>query len=266
MDRARPDKMQEEGRSGFRLSSHAACQALDGLARDLVRRGVMTGQGARPVQVRNGESLYRVGDRTDHFYLVQTGRIRASLESEAGRELVVADAGPGETVGELCFCAVHERQENAVAVTNATVIGVYGEDLIRYVQGGRDAAEEVLEYLFHQIGSLTTRVEALAFQTVRERLIHELLRLSQETERPIHESKGSDREKTGQFVALPPRTHEEWAKRIYATREQVSVVLSDLRRQGAVQYRGRSELVVSPAALVRVLEGGAADLADGSRG
>lgn len=229
------------------LADHSECQALNGLATHLMSRGMIRGHAA--THVREAESLYRAGDRTDHFYLVQTGRVRATAHSQAGRDLWVGEAGPGETVGELCFCSVRERQETAVALTDTTVVAVYGEDVITYVQGGRDAARDVLEYLFHRIGELSSRVEALAFQNVRERLIHDLLRLAEEVDAGRHPSGGADAS-----VPIPPMTHEEWATRIYTTREQVSAILAELRRLGAIEYRGRGGILANPSALRRALQ------------
>ena len=233
----------------LRLADHAECRALTGLVEHLLERGQALGRTPRTVPA--GAPLYHVGDRTDHLYLVRDGEVRESIASESGRELVLQVARPGETVGELCFCSVRERQESAVAVTDATVIPVYAEDVLSYVLKDPRAALEVLEYLFHRIGELSTRVQELAFQNVRERVIHHLLRMAGEASQRAAQA-GQDAD----TVVLPRMTHEEWASRVYATREQVSGIFADLRRLGAVDYRPRSETVVHVAVLRRLAEMG----------
>lgn len=231
----------------LQLADHAECRALTGLVEHLLQRGQALGRTPRTVPA--GSSLYRVGDRTDHLYLVRDGEVRESIASESGRELVLQVARQGETVGELCFCSVRERQESAVAVTDATVIPVYAEDVLSYVLKDPRAALEVLEYLFHRIGELSTRVQELAFQNVRQRVIHHLLRMAAEAaEGAGQTAQGTD------TVVLPRMTHEEWASRVYATREQVSGIFADLRRLGAVDYRPRSETVVHVPVLRRLAE------------
>jgi CRP-like cAMP-binding protein len=234
----------------MRLSGHAECVALTGLALHLAERH---GLGRSPRRLRPGETLYRAGDRTDHLYLVHRGVVQESLASASGRELRLYEAGAGETVGELCFCDVRQRQETVVATTEAEVVPVYAEDVVRYVTSGRQAALEVLEYLFHRIGALTERIEELAFANVRERLIRRLLDVASDVASLAAGPGG--RADNDRSVTLPPLTHEEWAARVYATREQVSAILADLRRRGAIAYTGRrSALTVFPSRLAALLE------------
>jgi CRP-like cAMP-binding protein len=223
------------------LSNHAECTVLTGLARHLAEQG---GIGRAPRVLRPGEVLYRQGEVTDHLYLVQEGVVRESLISQSGRELRLTVAGPGETVGELCFCSIRERQETMVADAPAVVVPIYAQDVLEYVLRGPEAALEVLEYLFHRIGTLTERLQELAFAHVRERIVRTLLEMAAAAAaRP-----GSQAPNGG--VVLSPMTHEEWASQVYATREQVTAILAELRRQRAIHYRGRrSPLVVYPQRL-----------------
>jgi CRP-like cAMP-binding protein len=238
------------GGAGLQLANHAECSALTGLAVYLARERAI---GRLPRRLRAGEVLYERGDRTDHLYLVQAGTVRESLASPRGRELRLQVAEAGAAVGEMCFCSVRERQETVVADTDAVVVPVYGEDVVRYALQGPKAAREVLEYLFHRIGTLTERIQDLAFASVRERVVRRLVDMA---ERAPEAARAQDAGKGGEpKVLLPPMTHEEWAADVYATREQVSAILADLRRQGAIDYRGpRSPIAVYPRRL-RALAG-----------
>ncbi|MCL6595526.1 MAG: Crp/Fnr family transcriptional regulator [Firmicutes bacterium] len=247
-----PSRPPLAGGAGLELASHTECTALTGLAVYLARERAI---GRLPRPLRAGEVLYERGDRTDHLYLVQAGTVRESLASPRGRELRLQVAGAGAAVGEMCFCSVRARQETVVAETDAVVVPVYGQDVVRYILEGPDAAREVLEYLFHRIGTLTERIQDLAFASVRERVVRRLAELAEEaagaTEAYDAGAGGEPR------ILLPPMTHEEWAAHVYATREQVSAILADLRRRGAIDYRGpRSPIAVYPRRLRALAHGG----------
>lgn len=217
----------------MQLRTHAECRALTGLARQLaatVRRS------PRPLAV--GEHPYRQGDRADHLFLVLDGRVQESVTSRRGRELVLQTAGPGNIVGELCFCEVRYREEAATAVEASRVAPVYAEDLIAYARGTQAGALDVLEYLMHRVAELTARIQELAFDDVERRVLRRLaVRAALAVGPPTD------------VVVLPPLTHDEWAAEVYATREQVTAILTRLRREGLIAYRARGPITVDEAAL-----------------
>src|SRR5215210_5711461 len=48
-----------------------------------------------------GETIFRMGDGGDCLMAVLAGRVRISVASPEGREMVLAILGPGEIVGEI---------------------------------------------------------------------------------------------------------------------------------------------------------------------
>lgn len=168
-----------------------------------------------------------MGDPTDHFYLVVAGRVRTSIVSEAGQEYILQDYGPGEAFGELCFCEVHERQEQAEAAADAQVARLGLEELEAFASG--DGLWQVVEMLTHRLGDLERQLHELSTSSVRERLARFLLRRAQE-----------DEDQDGYAAVMGDLTHQEIAARVFTTREQVSAHLAALRRQGLVRY-GRAE-------------------------
>ena len=48
---------------------------------------------------RAGEFLYSQGDAAQHFYIVESGRIRIFYQTPAGREPTVTHRGPGDLFG-----------------------------------------------------------------------------------------------------------------------------------------------------------------------
>src|SRR5690606_10421611 len=102
-----------------------------------------------------------------------------------------------------------------------------------------DGALAMLQLFCSRISALEEQVAQLAFAKVRTRLALLLLRLAESGERRAD----------GAVRCDPSPTHEEMASRIGATREQVSSLLSQFRREGLIDYRRTGPLYIRPESL-----------------
>jgi len=226
------------GPAQLTLASHAQCGALTELVRDLAGRL----PGARIESFPPAAAVYRPGDPTDHLLLVVEGLVRTSILGEAGQEFILHDYAAGEAFGELCFCEVRARQEQATALAPSRVARIGLAELRAFAAG--DGFFQLLEMFTHRQAELARQLHELALSTVRERLVRFLAR-----------SAVGPTDQDG-FCPVPGRmTHQEIAARIFTTREQVSAHLAALRREGHVRYgRGApTGLRVRRAALEQML-------------
>ena len=67
------------------------------------------------VGLYGGETLFRQGDAGDSMFIVVTGRLRVTRESERG-EVVLAELGAGETVGEMAVISGETRSATVYAM------------------------------------------------------------------------------------------------------------------------------------------------------
>ncbi|MFM7442931.1 MAG: cyclic nucleotide-binding domain-containing protein, partial [Tabrizicola sp.] len=88
----------------FRMFAPLAPDALDALSAATKTR-----------KWRTGESIFRRGDEGDWLVAIETGRIRISLTTSAGRELVIRQAIAGEMLGELSLFDLETRSADATA-------------------------------------------------------------------------------------------------------------------------------------------------------
>src|SRR5438874_695781 len=70
------------------------------------------------------EVIFAQGDSCDSVMYIQTGGVKLSVLSKAGREAVVAMIGPGDFFGEGCLAGQPVRMGSATAVTPSTVLCV----------------------------------------------------------------------------------------------------------------------------------------------
>lgn len=187
--------------------------------------------------------VYDYGDAPNHLYLVKEGTVRTSVLSSGGKELVTGLWGPGEVFGQFCLCQQHEGNERAVVVEDAEIARLGAEELIQLVSQ-REGALAMLQLFCRRISALEEKVEELAFANVRTRLGMLLLRLAKE----------GVAQPDGSILCEDLPTHEELARRIGTTREQVTSILARFRQSGAVAYRRMGPMHIFPEQLENQIE------------
>ncbi|NLN26678.1 MAG: Crp/Fnr family transcriptional regulator [Firmicutes bacterium] len=222
------------------LPSHHQCKTL----LEIIQSGRehLPGLG-RKLEVAEGEVIYDYGDIVDNLYLVESGRVRTSVLSSEGRELVTGIHGPGDMFGQFCMCQQHVRNERAAVIEAGEVVRLGVQELLDLAATGTGALA-MLQLFCRRISDLEEQVAQLAFHKVRTRLGMLLLRLAEEGEP----------QDDGSFLCYDSPTHEEMASRIGTTREQVSTLLAQFRRKGAVSYQRTGPLRIYPKLLREQLE------------
>lgn len=65
--------------------------------------------------LKDGEALFRAGDRADGGYVVASGRVDLTEERDSLGPRVVAALGPGSLIGEMALIVETQRPTGAVA-------------------------------------------------------------------------------------------------------------------------------------------------------
>ncbi len=68
-----------------------------------------------------GQILFREGDPSDAMYVIKSGRL-AILKNKGNSEIVLAELGPGDMLGEMAFFDNKPRSAGAKAIDKTTVI------------------------------------------------------------------------------------------------------------------------------------------------
>lgn len=174
---------------------------------ELARRG-MERRFARHV------ILIQEGDRTDAIYIVLSGRIKAYVESSAGREFVLGIYGPNEYVGEMSLDG--GPRSASVITMEPTVCSVVTRDVLTsFIRSHPEFAFDLLSRVIRKARMATESVRSLALLDVYGRIA----RLLQ-----------SEATATGDSsVAMVERlSHQEIANRVGCSREMVSRIIKDL--------------------------------------
>jgi len=190
---------------------------------------------------RRGAVLFRQGDRSDRVVLVRTGRVKVSVDTATGAEVVLAVRGPGALLGE--FSAIDRRPHSATvtAIEPVSVLVLPLSAFETYLSSHGRVAYLLMRALVGRLRDADRkRIEFGAYDTtgrVAARLCEMVERFGQPTE-------------DGVKIGLP-FSQDELAGWTGASREAVSKALGVLRSAGEIRTSRMSVVVRDLPALRR---------------
>ena len=162
------------------------------------------------------------------LYLIESGRVRTFILSDAGQEISLSLYGSGEAFGELAFLDGQPRSTGAITVEPAITFTLAREDFLRCLGQHPLLAQSIIQVLSTRIRYLSGYIESLAFLDVNGRLASRLLNLAD-----CCGAQGDDQE-----IPLD-LTQAELASWVASTRESVNKALNKFRDLGLIQVNGR---------------------------
>lgn len=171
---------------------------------------------------RQGDTVFRRGDPGDGLYGVLAGRIAVSVESEAGRELILNSFGPGDFFGEIALLDGKGRTATAVARAPSELLFLARNAFLPFIEDHPQIAIRMIALLCERLRRTTELLEDSAFLDVATRLAKQLLVLG------ARHGNGNPEEE-----AIPV-SQAELARMIGVSREAVSKQLSNWREAGAI--------------------------------
>lgn len=192
---------------------------------------------ARRRYARGETVIAQTEDSTDVFFVL-AGLARATLYSPDGRMVAYRDIPEGAIFGEIAAIDGGRRSATVTAVAELTVGRLSLPEFRRLVETEPEFTWALLRYFCAQMRRLSERVYEFSTMHIRERLIHELVRVAEPHARP-----------DGSAELRPAPTHFELATRISTHREAVSREMSRLAKLGLIARRGRGLVVPDIAAL-----------------
>jgi CRP-like cAMP-binding protein len=189
------------------------------------------------------EVVFREGDDSDTCYVVRTGRARAVRDHGDGRQITLAQFGPGDIFGELALFDTERRSATVDAVDDLEVVAVLGSDMRSLMRRHPDIAVKLVIALGRRLREANERLARQSFQTVQSRVATVLFDLVTQAQ--------SEKPANGSSDVLVVSTQAELAQLAGSSRESASRFLAVLERAGIIT-QGRGKLVVhDPAALQR---------------
>jgi CRP-like cAMP-binding protein len=115
---------------------------------------------SKQLDLPRGEVLFREGEPGDTMYVIGGGRIQVTKAVEDG-EMVVAELGPGDFLGEMAILMNSPRSATALAVEDTSLMIYDSETFGKLIRSNPSIATRIIQLLTKRLKETTSRLAAL---------------------------------------------------------------------------------------------------------
>jgi CRP-like cAMP-binding protein len=185
-----------------------------------------TGLRTQRIDFQPGATIFAQGDPATSVMYVDSGAVRLSVLSHAGKEAVIAVLDVGHFFGEGCLASQTQRMATALAISPSTVTVVDKPDMVRHLHSHPAFADRFLTHMLTRNIRIEEDLIDQLFNSSEKRLARTLLLLARYGE-PV----ASHRE-------LPRVSQETLAEMVGTTRSRVNFFMNKFRKLGFIEYNG----------------------------
>lgn len=189
---------------------------------------------AERVTLKTKEALFAQGELGDRLYIVVTGKLKVTVQTQDGKEALLSILSSGDILGEMSLLDGKPRCANVSAIESCDLLALRREDFLKTALARPQILMQLMELLSNRLRSTNNLLEDLHFLDLPSRLGKLLLQLIDKYGRTS--SKG---------VWLDMRlTQEELGQLVGSSRESVNKQLRIWADAGIVEFgNGRLRLL-----------------------
>jgi CRP/FNR family transcriptional regulator, cyclic AMP receptor protein len=197
-------------------------------------------EGKRVWNLQKGEKIFSQGDRADAIFYIQSGRVKTTVVSTAGKEAVIAVVGAHSFLGEGALVGQPVRISTATVLAPSCVFRVEKLSMLRALHEQVDLAEKFIAALLVRNIDLEEDLCDQLFNHSEKRLARVLLKLARLRDHDV----AAD-------TKIPLLSHETLAEMVGTTRSRITHFMNKFRTMGLIDYNG--ELTVRTELLTDVV-------------
>jgi len=160
--------------------------------------------------------LWSRGEQKDALVVLLTGRMRAVLYNDEGREITLATFAPLDFLGEMSILDHTTHSATVETIEPCQILWIPGEAIRRLMSEQSPLLWHLLQLQTDRVRRLSDELASHAFLSTCRRVARKLLQCAGEAPRA-------------------DISHQELASLIGSTRESVTRALSDLERRGLIE-------------------------------
>ena len=180
----------------------------------------------RVVRLVAGAVVFSQGAPANAVFYVQTGGVKLSVLSSAGKEAVVAMLDAGNFFGEGCLAGQSLRIGTATTVVASTLLRIQKRDMIRLLHEHSGFSDRFIAHMLARNIRIEEDLVDQLFNSSEKRLARTLLLLAR-----------YGKEDTNRH-ALPKLSQETLAEMVGTTRSRVNFFMNKFRKLGFIEYNG----------------------------
>ena len=179
---------------------------------------------------RKDQIVYRQGDPADSVFYIRTGKVKATVVSEQGKEAVVALLGADDFFGEGRLAGQPLRLSTASAMAQCVIVRIAKADITRVIHEEPAFAEQFISHLLARNSRVEEDLVDQLFNSSEKRLARTLLLLANFGKEGRPEP------------VIAKISQETLAEIIGTTRSRVSFFMNKFRELGLIDYNGHIEV------------------------
>ncbi len=172
----------------------------------------------------SGATIFRQGDPCTTILYVQTGSVRLSVISHAGKEAVIAVLEVGDFFGEGCLTGQSVRTATATAMSECSVLRIRRQEITRKLHSDESFSDSFVSHILKRNVRMEEDLIDQLFNSTEKRLARALLLLAQ-----YGKNHGPRR-------VLPKVSQEILAEMVGTTRPRVNFFMNKFRKLGFIEY------------------------------
>jgi CRP/FNR family cyclic AMP-dependent transcriptional regulator len=192
---------------------------------------------------RKDEVIFYEDEEGDFLFVILQGRVKVTLlgipdrfTRGYGREVVLSILAAGDFFGEMALVDNEPRSATAVAVEDSQLLCLHRNDFQGSISDWRGVVQALLRSLTARLRRANHQLATLAIVDGYGRAARAILDMARET---------GKRAKDGR-ITLKGLDAGKLAGNIGTTRETVSRMIADLKKEGLIQVK-KDQVVVTPA-------------------
>ena len=184
------------------------------------------GVSRRVVRFARGARAFAQGAPATSVFYIQSGQVKLSVVSTAGKEAVVAVLGPGDFFGEGCLAGQPRRMGTATAIEPTTALRIGKDEMMRTLHEQSTLSDRFIAHMLARNIRIEEDLVDQLFNSSEKRLARTLLLLARY---------GGD---AAPPRALPKLSQETLAEMVGTTRSRVNFFMNKFRKLGFIEYNG----------------------------
>ena len=185
-------------------------------------------EGKSVLRLQKDATVFSQGDKADAIYFIQSGKVKITVVSLAGKEAVLARLGPRSSLGEGCLVGQTLRIGTATAIQSSTLFRIERLAMLRALHAEPELSEKFTASLLSRNNDLEEDLCDQLFNHSEKRLARVLLKLAR-----------FGQQETMPEAKMPRVSHETLAEMVGTTRSRVTHFMNKFRTLGLIDYNGQ---------------------------
>lgn len=175
--------------------------------------------------------IYQPGEQSEHIYLLAKGAIKISTHNGEGKEVIKQLIHPEAIFGELALVGENQRNETAQSLKEEVqYYTIRVADFQRILSQNPVLSQRVLFLFGQRMMAAENKLENLIFKDARSRIVNFLYEVVNERGRRVGY----------EMLLKHSLTHQDIANITCTSRQTVTLVLNELRKENLIYFnRGR---------------------------